>query len=222
MTSYIWCGSKICQARNASNSPIRGYYSEGEYLPGTSSQSYYYGLDQIGSVRRVFASTTSAPAYGYDPYGSALQNTAPLTDFNYAGMFYNADSGLYLTRYRAYDPMAGRWLSRDRLGEFTDPAANLYPYVGGNPLSATDPTGEVYSPTTFRFWGVIGRICGLLMGSPTAPVDPPPSPPPVESPANPTGPKGAPPPSPPEGPGGLRPPPPPPEPPIFRPPPTVP
>ena len=26
--------------------------------------------------------------------------TAPLTDFNYAGMFYNADSGLYLTQYR--------------------------------------------------------------------------------------------------------------------------
>jgi hypothetical protein len=44
-------------------------------------------------VRRVFASAASAPAYSYDPYGNALQGTAPLTDFNYAGMFYNADSG---------------------------------------------------------------------------------------------------------------------------------
>jgi RHS repeat-associated protein len=68
-------------------------------------------------VRRVFASTSSAPAYSYDPYGNALQGTAPLTDFNYAGMFYNADSGLYLTQYRAYDPVSGRWLSRDPLGE---------------------------------------------------------------------------------------------------------
>jgi hypothetical protein len=32
-------------------------------------------------------------------------------------MFYNADSGLYLTRYRAYDPISGRWLSRDPDGE---------------------------------------------------------------------------------------------------------
>ena len=58
-------------------------------------------------MRRVFASAASAPAYSYDPYGNALQGTAPLTDFNYAGMFYNADSGLYLTQYRAYDPVAG-------------------------------------------------------------------------------------------------------------------
>jgi RHS repeat-associated protein len=68
-------------------------------------------------VRRAFASTTSAPAYGYDPYGNALQSTIPLTDFGYAGMFYSADSGLYLTLYRAYDPAVGRWLSRDPIGE---------------------------------------------------------------------------------------------------------
>ena len=87
-------------------------------MPGAPAQPYYYGPDQIGSVRRVFASASSAPAYAYDPYGNPLQGTAPLTDFNYAGMFYNADSGLYLTQYRAYDPVAGRWLSRDPLGEF--------------------------------------------------------------------------------------------------------
>lgn len=33
-------------------------------------------------------------------------------------MFYNPDSGLNFTMYRAYDPVAGRWLSRDPLGEF--------------------------------------------------------------------------------------------------------
>jgi RHS repeat-associated protein len=31
-------------------------------------------------------------------------------------MFYNVDSGLYLTQYRAYDPNAVRWLSRDPAG----------------------------------------------------------------------------------------------------------
>ena len=71
-------------------------------------------------MRRVFASAASALAYSYDPYGNALQGTAPLTDFNYAGMFYNADSGLYLTQYRAYDPVSGRWLSRDPIEETND------------------------------------------------------------------------------------------------------
>jgi len=140
-TSYLWCGSDICQARNAGNASIRSYYDEGELVPGTPAQTLYYGIDQIGSVRRVFASTSSAPAYGYDPYGVPLQATAPLTDFVYGGMFYNADSGLYLTRYRAYASVAGRWLSRDPFGEPSDPTANLYAYVGGNPLSFIDPEG---------------------------------------------------------------------------------
>jgi hypothetical protein len=52
MTSYLWCGSDICQARNAGNATIRSYYNEGEFVPGTPAQPYYYGIDQIGSVRR--------------------------------------------------------------------------------------------------------------------------------------------------------------------------
>jgi RHS repeat-associated protein len=139
-TAYLWCDDDICQARDASNTPMRSYYAEGEYMPGTPA-SLYYGIDQIGSVRRVFASTTSAPAYGYDPYGLPLQVTAPITDFVYGGMFHNADNGLYLANYRAYDPVAGRWLSRDPLGESTDPGLNLYAYVRGNPASLADPGG---------------------------------------------------------------------------------
>jgi RHS repeat-associated protein len=115
-------------------------------VPGSPGQPYYYGVDQIGSVRRVFASASSAPAYSYDPYGNPLQATAPLTDFGYAGMLYNADSGLDLTRYRAYDPVAGRWLSRDPLGEAADPVGNLYTYVGGNPISLMDPLGLCGNP----------------------------------------------------------------------------
>ncbi len=112
----------------ASNATTREYFNEGEFVPGSPAQPYYYGPDQIGSVRRVFASASSAPAFGYDPWGNALQTSGFLTDFNYAGMFYNADSGLYLTQYRAYDPVAGRWLSRDPLGEIVSPK-NLYSYV---------------------------------------------------------------------------------------------
>ena len=148
-TSYLWCDDDLCQARNASNSAIRSYYDEGELVPGAPAQPYYYGVDQIGSVRRVFASTSSAPAYGYDPYGTPLQATAPVTDFVYGGMFYNADSGLYLTQYRAYDPVAGRWLSRDPLGEGTDPAGNLYAYVGSDPVSSVDPSGDWYAAAGF-------------------------------------------------------------------------
>jgi RHS repeat-associated protein len=139
-TDYVWCGGAPCQARASSGAVTRSYYTEGEFIPGSPSQSDYYAPDQLGSVRRVFTAS-QAPSYDYDPYGNPLQTTAPLTDFGYAGMIYNADSGLNLTWNRVYDPAIGRWLSRDPVGESTDPKGNLYPYVGGDPVNLIDPLG---------------------------------------------------------------------------------
>lgn len=85
-SSYIWCGSCICQARNARDTTTKEYEGEGELVPGSPAQPDYYGPDQIGSVRRAFASASSAPAYSYDPYGNALQAIAPTTGLGYAGM----------------------------------------------------------------------------------------------------------------------------------------
>jgi RHS repeat-associated protein len=161
-TSYVWCAIRLCQARNASNSTTREYFGEGEFVPGSPVQSLFYGSDQIGSVRRVFANPSSAPSYGYDPFGNALQATAPLTDFGYAGMFYNADSGLYLTLYRAYDPVSGRWLSRDPLAQRAFPAVNLYRYGQDNPVIFDDPLGLF--TFTFGFTGSFIAGSGVTGG----------------------------------------------------------
>jgi RHS repeat-associated protein len=138
-TSYVWCGAKPCQARNSSNVVTREYYAEGEFVPGTSAVSYYYGIDNLGSVRRVFYAG-GAPTYDYDPYGNPLQTTAPVTDYGYAGMFIHQASGLYLTLFRAYDPYSGRWLSRDPAGELVG-GINLYGYVDQDPVNLSDQLG---------------------------------------------------------------------------------
>jgi RHS repeat-associated protein len=119
---YIWCGLKICQSRNGTSAVNRLYYDEGETIPGSSAK-LFYGPDQIGSVRDVFAESpkfSMVQAYDYDPYGNPTKTppSGPFTDFRYAGMLLHADSGLYLTQYRAYDPRTSRWLSRDPIGEF--------------------------------------------------------------------------------------------------------
>ncbi len=44
-----------------------------------------------------------------------------------------------LALYRAYDPQTRRWLNRDPIGEAG--GANLYGYVGGDPISRIDPLG---------------------------------------------------------------------------------
>lgn len=97
--------------------------------------------DSAGTTQYSYGATSSAPAYAYDPYGKPLQGTAPLTDFGYAGMFQEQGSGLNLTQFRAYDPNAGRWLSRDPLGEQSAEGANLYAYVMDNPINFVDPFG---------------------------------------------------------------------------------
>ena len=44
---------------------IQSYHADGEYLPGSPAQALYYGTDQVGTIRRVFESPASAPAFDY-------------------------------------------------------------------------------------------------------------------------------------------------------------
>jgi RHS repeat-associated protein len=128
-------------------------------------------------VRRVFASTANAPAYGYDPYGRALQSTAPLTDFNYAGTFYSSDSGLYLTQYRAYDPVAARWLSRDPL--YSQPLrldANSSDNSVAQPITNIDQTPFKSNPSSTeadpRQPLGAANLYQYVVGNPAASTDP--------------------------------------------------
>jgi RHS repeat-associated protein len=102
----------------------------------------YYAKDHLGSVRDVLDATGKSIAkYDYDPYGNLIngQSKDLKPEFGYAGMQYHAPSGLYLTKYRAYDPKDGRWLSRDPIGETG--GINLYSYVEGDPINEIDPLG---------------------------------------------------------------------------------
>jgi len=140
-TNYVWCGDQLCQARNAAGALIRAYYAEGEYVSGSPATSLYYACDNLGSVRRVFGKN-QASAYDYDGWGNLLQSpTTVVTDFTWAGMFNEPNSGLYLTNYRPYDPVTGRFITRDPAGETADPEGNLYPYAANDPVNANDPLG---------------------------------------------------------------------------------
>jgi RHS repeat-associated protein len=92
-------------------------------------------------------------------YPYAIPGSIRPQDLERAEMFYNADSGLYLTKYRAYDLMAGWSLSRDLIGEWSDPAVDLYPYVGGEPINTTDPDGLIDPRNLAVCLGTLGQVC---------------------------------------------------------------
>ena len=138
---YLWCGQSLCQSRNANDIVIRRYYSEGEAISAAGTL-LYYSRDHLGSVRDVVAvqNGSRVAAFDYDPYGNPSQTSGRVfTDLRYAGMFYEQNSGLYLTNHRAYDPRTGRWLSRDPIYE--NGGLNVYGYVRSNPVNWIDVVG---------------------------------------------------------------------------------
>jgi RHS repeat-associated protein len=143
VTHLGWCGQTLCQKRDGLDNVIRRYFDEGE-ADLTDNTLLYEGVDHLGSVRDVIALPGGVRTnhFDYNPYGNAtttLGSALTATDFRYAGLFYHQPSGLYLATRRAYDPIIGRWLSRDPLGE--SGGLNLYEYVSNNPVALTDRQG---------------------------------------------------------------------------------
>ena len=140
---YLWCGETLCQSRTNTDTVARRYYTEGEYLPSAGA-SLFYSRDQLGSVRDVLATQNGArvASFDYDPYGTPSGSNGRIsTDFRYAGLFYDQSDGIFLSSSRAYNSAAGRWLSRDPLGESEQDLSNLYDYVNSSPINATDVEG---------------------------------------------------------------------------------
>jgi RHS repeat-associated protein len=139
----VWDGNTLAEERNASNAVTKRFYTQGEQISGAS---YYYTRDHLGSVREMTNSSGAIQArYSYDPYGKVTKVSGAMdSDFQYAGYYGHAPSGLNLTMYRAYDSSTGRWLSRDPLPDAElIQGANLYWYVFNNAVNAVDPSGLV-------------------------------------------------------------------------------
>ncbi len=74
--------------------------------------------------------------YSFRPSPSA----APFQPFGFAGGLWDPDTLLVRFGLRDYDPETGRWTAKDPIG-FGGGDANLYGYVGGDPVNAVDPAG---------------------------------------------------------------------------------
>jgi RHS repeat-associated protein len=139
---WLWCGLELCEERDAANNVTKRFYAQGEQIAGTN---YFYTRDHLGSVRELVDAngTTLHARYDYDLYGQRTANivtaNAVESDFGYTGHQEFAAIGLIGAPLRLYQQTYGRWLSRDPIGE--DGGMNLYRYVGGMPIGATDPLG---------------------------------------------------------------------------------
>ncbi len=119
---------------------LRGHVPEYMVRGGVT---YRFVLDRQGSVRRVVDVATGAvvQSLDYDAFGRVVADTAPgFQPFGFGGGLYDPATGLVRFGARDYDADAGRWTSPDPLG-FGGGDANLYAYVGNDPVNLIDPVG---------------------------------------------------------------------------------
>ena len=135
-------------------------------LVTTESVFEYLHRDHLGSVDAVTdADGNELVVLGHDPYGERRKSdwTAQLTPAEtetlrsehgervsrgFTGHEHLDRTGLVHMNGRVYDPRLARFLSPDPIaGDPTSSQSwNLYSYVGNNPLSFVDPTGESAHP----------------------------------------------------------------------------
>jgi len=111
---------------------------------GVFEKSYTYHPDHLGSIRYLTDSSGAiVNSYDYDSYGRPQFGISEIEQpFQYTGREWDAATGLYHYRARAYDADTGRFLQEDPIW-FQSADFNVYRYVLGNPTNLTDPTGLV-------------------------------------------------------------------------------
>lgn len=109
----------------------------------TGKDKYYYHVDGLGSIIALTNSTGKVvQTYDYDSFGVLKdQKNRIKQPYTYTGREWDKETGLYYYRARYYDPMEGRFISKDPIG--FEGGINIYNYVLANPIRYSDPTGLI-------------------------------------------------------------------------------
>jgi RHS repeat-associated protein len=162
---FIRTGFLAIQDRDGSNAGTRDYMW-GQDLGGgiggllnlkQNGQDYFYLYDGKGNVSTLIdGSQNIVASYRYDVFGKLLKKTGTLDQpFRFSTKQYDEQTGLYDFGYRFNNPVIGRWMTRDPLGEAG--GINFYGFVGNNPVNFVDPLGlDWFRPKSDIY--VVGRM----------------------------------------------------------------
>lgn len=152
-TYFVYNGSQVIEEYGAGGE-LEARYTYGRYVDEVltmerGGNTYTYQRDALGNVTEISdAAGTLVERYDYDIFGKpafwdAAGNPLPASAignaFLFTGRYYDAESGTYHYRARAYHPLLGRFLQPDPAGYGDGP--NLYTYVQNRPTSSVDPSG---------------------------------------------------------------------------------
>jgi RHS repeat-associated protein len=111
----------------------------------SGTATYFPCYDANGNITDYVTTNGTVVAHReYDAFGNTIVATGPMVnDFNFwfSTKYLDQETGFYYYGYRYYDPVTGRWLSRDTIGEL-DQENNVYAFTVNAPVNFTDYIGR--------------------------------------------------------------------------------
>ena len=163
-TRFLYDGAQAIGEYNTSGGLLR------RYVPGLGLDNVvtaYEGAgydrrwllaDERGSVVSITDGAGAAIAINtYDEYG--VPGSGNAGRFGYTGQMWLPEAQLYHYRARAYAPTLGRFMQTDPIGYAA--GANIYAYVGADPMNWVDPSGLLWLDTR------CGKDITIGVGDPT-------------------------------------------------------
>jgi RHS repeat-associated protein len=120
-------------------------------ISNSQISNYHPTYDGNGNISEYLTATgTIAAHFEYDPFGNTVVNTdtGNLFTYRFSTKSRDQETGLYYYGYRFYDPMTGRWPSRDPIEE--SGGKNLYGFLENNSINQIDLLGNTVSKSTIK------------------------------------------------------------------------
>jgi RHS repeat-associated protein len=149
-TDYFYSGALVISEKQGTTWTDYVFFGSqriAKQTGSTATTATYLHPDHLGSTRRCSDSSgNSNGACDYEPFGEAQPGSTCSnlpTNYRFAGMELDPETGLYHTVFRQYDSNQGRWMSVDSLpGSSDNPQSQLrYSLVLNDPVNHVDPLG---------------------------------------------------------------------------------
>jgi RHS repeat-associated protein len=158
VVNYVYTGNQVAADLDENGNVLRSYtWGPGidnllAFTDHTTSNTYYALKDHLNTVHALIdGSGTIVERYEYDAWGKVigvynsagteLPESAIGNRYLWQGREYDFATSLFYFRARWYDPVAGRWLSKDPIG--ISGGLNQYVFCANNPVNFIDPYGLI-------------------------------------------------------------------------------
>ena len=168
MTDYVLDGLQVLLEKNASG------VTQTRYVPAlvmiVSGAPSYYLEDRMGSILGLANSSQSVTdTFNYDAWGNSIQRQGSTVEaYQWVGeesYYYDNQLAIYLLGHRYINSMAGRFISRDPLGNRDKASFSVYVYVFNNPFRYNDPNGKAGHIVSGALFGCGAGVTWSLFSS---------------------------------------------------------